>query len=85
MNAIRKEWAVQLEDGFITGIWATEAEAVESLAKFDAEYPTIPAFIASRPIGQWAKRVKSVRPPRTRAYTVEELDTEAFRRILSEH
>jgi hypothetical protein len=79
------EWAVQYEDGAIYGTYTTEAEAVKGLRKLDQEDPEAPAFIVSRQVGPWVKRAEeSTRPPRTRAYTVDELDVEAFRRILRE-
>jgi hypothetical protein len=55
VESLATEWAVQLEDGEVIGIYSTEAHAVFALAEFDQDHPDIPAFIVFRPVGQWVK------------------------------
>jgi hypothetical protein len=55
VDDLTTEWAVQLEDGAVIGIYSTEEHAVLGLAEFDQDYPDIPAFIVSRPVGRWVK------------------------------
>jgi hypothetical protein len=55
VESLATEWAVQLEDGEVIGIFGTEAAAVICLAGFDRFHPDTPAFIVSRAVGPWVK------------------------------